>query len=184
MIDKIKIEKGIVLFLKGLGLNVKDQHLRSTPRRVAKAWAEYFGAGYDSDPSTYLNVEFSDSYDQMVVVKDIPLISHCAHHIVPFVGTAKIGYLPANGRITGLSKLARVLQGYAARLQIQEQLTRQVAQALQDVLKPKGCGVIIEAEHFCMSRRGARATGSTTVTSYLLGSFRDEPETRAEFLRF
>jgi GTP cyclohydrolase I len=184
MIDKQKIEKGVELFLKGLGIDTTDQHFKGTPGRVAKAWAEYFGAGYDIDPKKYLNVEFSDDFDQMILVKDIPLISHCAHHMVPFCGTAKVGYLPANKRITGLSKLARVVQGYAARLQIQEQLTRQIAQALHDVLKPKGCGVVIEAEHFCMSRRGVRATGSKTVTSYLMGSFRDEPETRAEFLRF
>lgn len=184
MIDTQMIEEGVKLFLRGLGVDLTDQHYVKTPYRVAKAWKEFFGAGYEVDPKTYLNVEFSDAFDQMIVCKDIPLISHCSHHIVPFVGTAKVGYLPANQRITGLSKLARVVQAYASRLQIQEQLTRQIAQVLNDVLTPKGCGVIIEAEHFCMSRRGARATGSKTVTSYLMGSFRDEPETRAEFLRF
>jgi len=184
MIDETKLVKGIRLFFEGLGLGAElaDQHFRDTPKRVAKAWKEHFGAGYELDPKKYLNVEFSDDYDQMVVVKDIPFMSHCAHHIVPFCGVAKIGYLPDEKRITGLSKLARVLNGYAQRLQIQEQLTRQVASAIQEVLRPKGVGVVLEAEHFCMTRRGVKAPGSMTITSCLLGSFRDEPETRAEFL--
>lgn len=184
MVDQKKLEAATSLFLEGLGVNSEDQHFKGTPKRVARAWKEYFGAGYEIDPKEYLVTEFSDDFDQMIVVSDIPLISHCAHHLVPFCGTAKVGYLPAERRITGLSKLARVVQGYSARLQIQEQLTRQIAQAIWDVLKPKGCGVVIKAEHFCMNRRGARAVGSVTTTSYLLGSFRNEPETRAEFLRF
>ena len=184
MVNQEKIEQGIAMFLEGLGEDITDQHFKDTPKRVAKAWKEYFGMGYDIDPKEYLKVEFSDCYDQMIVVKDIPLISHCAHHLVSFIGPAKVAYLPSDGRITGLSKLARVVQGYASRLQIQERLTRQIAMAIEDVLKPKGCGVVIEAEHFCMSRRGVRATGSKTITSYLLGSFRNEPETRAEFLAF
>ena len=182
MINEQKLVQGVSLFLEGLGVNLTDQHFKETPRRVAKAWKECFGAGYEIDPRKHLNVAFSDSYDQMIIIKDIPFTSHCGHHIVPFCGHAKIGYLPNDHRITGLSKLARVLQGYAQRLQIQEQLTRQVAEAIDSVLKPKGVGVVLEAEHFCMTRRGARATGSMTVTSCLLGQFRNEPETRAEFL--
>ena len=183
-VDTAKLETATRLFLEGLGENPEDQHFLNTPKRVAKAWRDYFGKGYAEDPKKELNVTFSDDYDQMIVIDDIPFISHCAHHLVPFVGIAKIGYLPNKGKITGLSKLARVVQGYAARLQIQEQLSRQVAMAIQEVLEPKGVGVVLKAEHFCMSRRGAMATGAMTTTSYMLGQFRDEPETRHEFLNF
>lgn len=183
-IDQAKLRKATKLFLEGLGVDLENQHFVGTPGRVARAWKEYFGAGYEVDPKELINVEFSDDYDQMIVVKDIPFMSHCAHHVVPFCGRAKIGYLPRDGKITGLSKLARVLYGYAQRLQIQEQLTRQVAQALQDTLNPKGVGVVLSAEHMCMTHRGVQAPGSVTVTSCLFGSFREEAETREEFLNF
>lgn len=183
-INEALLAKAIDQFLTALGLDTKDQHFRDTPKRVAKAWKHTFASGYEIDPASFLKVEFNDNFDQMIVVKDIPFISHCAHHMVPFVGTAKIGYIPDKGRITGLSKLARVVQGYARRLQIQEQLTRQIATAIQDVLKPRGVGVVLTAEHMCMTQRGAQAVGSKTVTSYLTGCFRNEPATRAEFMGF
>jgi GTP cyclohydrolase I len=136
------------------------------------------------DPEKVLTVTFSDDYDEMIVVKDIPVLSYCAHHVVPFFGKAKVGYVPNNRRITGLSKLARIVDVFAKRLQVQERLTRQVASAINDILKPKGVGVVISASHMCMSHRGVRAVGSETVTSCLIGCMRDEPETRAEFLQF
>lgn len=180
-IDEKKLEAATALFLEGLGLDLSDQHLIDTPRRVAKAWKHQFGAGYEIDPHAILNVEFSDSYDNMILVDKIPVMSHCIHHMVPFVGTASVAYIPAEKRITGLSKLARIVNAYAQRLQIQEQLTRQIADAIQQVLRPKGVAVVIRAEHMCMSHRGVRATGSATTTSCMLGCFLTERETRAEF---
>ena len=179
-----KMRQGITLFLEGMGVDLNNQHLKNTPARVQRAWTEHFAAGYQQDVDEILKVEFSDDYDQMIVVKNIPFMSFCAHHLVSFTGVAKIGYIPSERRITGLSKLARVLYCYAQRLQIQEQLTRQVANAIEAKLQPKAVGVVIEAEHMCMTRRGAKAPGSITTTSYLLGQFRDEPEARAEFLNF
>lgn len=186
MIDQKKLEESTKLFLEGLGLDPTDQHLVDTPKRVARAWKEAYGAGYEIDPKQYLTTEFSDNFDQMIVVKQIPVFSHCIHHIVSFSGVAKIGYIPnlKTKKITGLSKLARVLNGYAQRLQIQEQLTRQVTEAINEVLEPRGCGTVIEASHNCMCSRGVRAPGSLTVTSYLLGEFRDNLATRQEFLNF
>lgn len=156
--------------------------LLGTPDRVIKSYREFY-EGYSQDPITYLSKTFEEveGYDEMVILRDIPMESHCEHHMVPFVGTAHIGYLPRQ-RVVGISKLARVLDVFAKRLQIQEKLTRQVADAIQEVLEPKGVGVVIEATHQCMTSRGVRKTGVTMVTSCLLGDFRDDPSTRKEFL--
>jgi GTP cyclohydrolase I len=156
--------------------------LRGTPGRVVRAYGEFF-EGYTQDPVAYLSRTFEEveGYDEMVVLRDIPLESHCEHHMVPFVGKAHIAYLPDH-RVVGISKLARVLDVYARRLQIQEKLTRQVAEAIQEVLQPKGVGVVIEATHGCMTSRGVHKTGVKMVTSCLLGDFRDDPSTRREFL--
>jgi GTP cyclohydrolase I len=178
-----KMESGIKLFLEGLGVDTKNQHTIGTPKRVARAWAETLGKGYLQDPSKILNIEFSDKYDSMVIIKDVPFCSTCAHHLIPFYGKAKIGYIP-NGKVTGLSKLARILDVYARRLQIQEQVTVQVAEAIKKYLKPKGVGVILEAEHLCMTHRGVQKPGSITVTSHLIGAMRTDAKTRAEFLSF
>ncbi|MEN0065470.1 MAG: GTP cyclohydrolase I FolE [Myxococcota bacterium] len=153
-----------------------------TPRRVVDAYGEFF-EGYRQDARAHLSRTFeeTDGYDQIVVLRDIPLESHCEHHMVPFTGVAHIGYLP-NQRVVGISKLARVLDAYAHRLQIQEKLTRQVAEVIQEELKPLGVGVIMEATHMCMTSRGVRKTGVRMVTSCLLGAFRDDPATRREFL--
>jgi len=183
-IDQKKLEEATRLFLEGLGLDVNDQHFKNTPARVAKAWKNDFGAGYEMDPAKILTVTFSEDYDEMIVVKDIPVLSYCAHHVVPFFGKAKVGYIPADKRITGLSKLARIVDVFAKRLQVQERLTNQVAFAIKNILQPRGVGVVITATHMCMSHRGVRAVGSETVTSCMIGCFRDEPETRAEFLQF
>lgn len=180
------IKDGVRIFLKGLGLDLKDQHLKDTPARVAKAWIETFASGYrftDKDIKKILSVEFKDNYDEMIVVKDIPFISHCSHHLVPFCGVAKIGYVP-KGRIVGLSKLARVLDVFAHRLQVQERLTEQVAETLNKYIKPEGVGVVLSASHMCMTSRGVQKSGSVMVTSCLLGKMRSNQAMRAEFLNF
>lgn len=180
------MERGICIFLAGLGLDLKDQHLKDTPRRVAKAWTETFASGYqftDADIQKMLSVEFNDKYDAMIVVKDIPFISHCSHHLIPFTGVAKIGYVP-KGKIVGLSKLARVLDVFAHRLQVQERLTEQVAETLNKYIEPEGVGVVLSAQHMCMTSRGVSKSGSTMVTSCLLGKMREDPKMRAEFLNF
>jgi len=181
--DQASMEYGIGRFLKGLGLDTETQHLKKTPARVTKAWIDFFGRGYLQKPEDVLNVEFNASYTGLVIVKKIPFVSHCCHHLIPFHGIAKIGYHP-DKIITGLSKLARVLDIYAARLQVQEDLTQEVADALMQVLKPKGAGVILEAEHMCMTHRGVQKPGSVTITSCLQGTILEDPGLKQEFLNF
>ncbi|MGP6171376.1 GTP cyclohydrolase I FolE [Microbacterium sp. A204] len=164
-------------FLRALGMSLDSDHLAATPQRMARAWAELL-APREFDLTTFPNDE---GYDEMVIVRDIPVRSICEHHLLPFTGRATIGYLPGE-RIVGLSKLARVAEHFACRPQTQERLTKQIAQWLQDHLSPQGVGVVIEAEHSCMTLRGAHATGSRTRTSTLLGQLREDPESRAEFL--
>ena len=156
--------------------------LRDTPKRVAEAYEEFF-AGYATDPVELLarSFEETDGYDEMVVLRDIRLESHCEHHMVPIIGRAHVAYLP-DGRVVGISKLARVVEVYAKRLQIQEKLTAQVANTLDDVLRPKGVAVVIEAAHQCMTTRGIHKPGVAMVTSRMLGAFRTDPSTRREFL--
>lgn len=156
--------------------------LRDTPKRVVEAYEEFF-AGYAVDPVELLarSFEETDGYDEMVVLRDIRFESHCEHHIAPIIGRAHIGYLP-DKRVVGISKLARVLEAFAKRLQIQERLTAQVANSIQDVLKPKGVAVVLDATHQCMTTRGVHRPGVTMVTSRMLGAFRDDPSTRREFL--
>jgi GTP cyclohydrolase I len=154
--------------------------LRDTPARVARAYAETF-AGLWQDPGEVLATTFDEDHDEMVLVKDIPMYSTCEHHLVPFHGVAHVGYIPGeDGRVTGLSKLARLVEVYARRPQVQERMTSQIADALADVLKPRGVLVVIEAEHLCMAMRGIRKPGSTTVTSAVRGIFRDNLATRSE----
>jgi GTP cyclohydrolase I len=154
--------------------------LQDTPARVARAYAETF-AGLGQDPYDVLSTTFDEDHDELVLVKDIPMYSTCEHHLVPFHGVAHIGYIPGeDGRVTGLSKLARLVEVYARRPQVQERMTSQIADALADVLKPRGVLVVIEAEHLCMAMRGIRKPGAVTVTSAVRGIFRDNPATRAE----
>ena len=155
--------------------------LLDTPRRVIKAYRELF-AGYESDPREYLERTFEEvgGYDELVILRDIRVVSFCEHHMLPFLGKAHVGYLP-NDRVVGISKLARVVHGFARRLQIQEKLTAQIAEAIQDILKPKGVGVVIVSEHSCMTMRGVNTPGSRLTTSTLLGEVRDDPRTRQEF---
>jgi len=155
--------------------------LLDTPRRVIKAYSELF-AGYGVDPKDYLARTFEEvgGYDELVILKDIRVVSFCEHHMLPFLGKAHVGYLP-NDRVVGISKLARVVHGFARRLQIQEKLTAEIAEAIQDILKPKGVGVVIVSEHSCMTMRGVNTPGSRLTTSSLLGEVRDDPRTRQEF---
>ena len=156
--------------------------LRDTPARVVRAYEEFF-AGYLQDPTDILARTFSEveGYDEMIVMNDIRFESHCEHHMVPIIGKAHIGYLP-NNRVVGISKLARLVEVYARRLQVQEKMTVQIAECLQKVLKPKGVAVVIEAAHQCMTTRGAHKPGVGLVTSRMVGAFRDDPSTRREFL--
>lgn len=155
--------------------------LRDTPRRVTKAYRELF-SGYEADPREYLERTFEEvgGYDELVLLKDIRVVSFCEHHMLPFLGKAHVGYLPTD-RVVGISKLARVVHGFAKRLQIQEKLTAEIAEAIQDILKPKGVGVVIVSEHSCMTMRGVNTPGSRLTTSSLLGEIRDDPRTRQEF---
>ena len=155
--------------------------LLDTPRRVAKSYKELF-AGYESDPREYLERTFEEvgGYDQLVILRDIRVVSFCEHHMLPFLGKAHVAYLPRD-RVVGISKLARVVNGFARRLQIQEKLTAEIAQAIQDILKPKGVGVVLVSEHSCMTMRGVNTPGSRLTTSHLLGEVRDDPRTRQEF---
>jgi GTP cyclohydrolase IA len=168
--------------LQWAGDDPEREGLRDTPDRVIKAYREFF-EGYEQNPVDILARTFEEveGYDEMVILRDIPMESHCEHHLVAFTGVAHVAYLPEK-RVVGISKLARVVDVYAHRLQIQEKLTRQIAEAIQDALQPKGVGVVIEASHECMTTRGVRKTGVKMVTSCLLGAFRDDPSTRREFL--
>ncbi|NGM21354.1 GTP cyclohydrolase I FolE [Roseomonas stagni] len=175
-------EAAVRTLLLWAGDDPNREGLVDTPARVARAYEEFFG-GYATDPVELLarSFEETDGYDEMVVLRDIRLESHCEHHLVPIIGRAHIAYIP-DGRVVGISKLARVLEAYAKRLQIQEKLTAQVANTIETVLKPKGVAVVIEAQHQCMTTRGIHKPGVSMVTSRMLGAFRDDPSTRREFL--
>jgi GTP cyclohydrolase IA len=176
-IDSAAAEQAAADLLTAMGLDLTDENLAETPRRMARALIE-MTSGSDFELTTFPNEE---EYDELVLVRDIPLQSVCEHHMLPFVGIAHIGYLPGE-RILGLSKFARMVDLHARRPQTQERLTKRIADHLQSALAPCGVGVVIEAEHTCMSLRGARATGARTTTSALFGRLRDDPRSRAEFL--
>jgi GTP cyclohydrolase I len=166
--------------LQFIGEDPQRDGLRETPRRVVQSMAEHF-CGYDEDPRQYLRKTFMDAhgYRELVLVSDIELYSHCEHHMVPFVGRAHVAYIP-NGRMVGLSKLARVVDAYSRRLQVQERLTAQIADAIHEVLEPQGTAVVLQCQHFCMCYRGVRKPASWTTTSRLHGSFMKNPATRSE----
>ena len=176
-------EAAVRTLLEWAGDDPGREGLQDTPKRVAKSYRELF-SGYETDPREYLERTFEEvaGYDQLVVLSNIRVVSFCEHHMLPVTGVAHVGYLPTN-KVVGISKLARVVNGFARRLQIQEKLTAEIAQAIQDVLQPQGVGVVIEAEHSCMTLRGVNTPGSSLTTSSLLGVVRDDPRTRAEFLR-
>ncbi len=182
MIDQPRIERAVREILLAMGEDPDRDGLKRTPERVAAMYAEIFG-GIDENPADHLSVTFEAEHDEMVLVRDIPLHSSCEHHLVPFAGRAHVAYIPGpDGRITGLSKIARLVDGFARRPQVQERLTTQVADALVTALKPEGVLVMIEAEHLCMSMRGVRKPGALTVTSAVRGLFKTNPSTRAEAL--
>tara|TARA_Y100000590_G_scaffold467196_1_gene645326 strand:+ start:901 stop:1521 length:621 start_codon:yes stop_codon:yes gene_type:complete len=168
--------------IRWAGDNPNREGVKETPKRVVKAYKDFF-SGYNSDPREILSKKFKevDGYDEIIILKNIRLESHCEHHMVPFIGTAHVGYLPKK-KVVGLSKLARLVEVFAKRLQIQEKLTAQIANAIDEVLQPKGVGVIIEASHLCVATRGIHKPDSRMVTSRMLGSFRDDQATRKEFL--
>ena len=183
-VDRARIEKAVREILAAVGEDPDREGLELTPARVADLYAEIF-SGVDDDPGDHLGVTFAADHDEMVMVRDIALVSVCEHHLVPFLGKAHVAYIPSDdGRITGLSKLARLVDGYARRPQVQERLTSQVADTLERVLRPRGVLVVVEAEHLCMSMRGVRKPGATTVTSAVRGLFRDNAATRAEAMAF
>lgn len=180
--SRSEAEAAVRTLIRWAGEDPDREGLVGTPGRVVRAYEEFF-AGYNEDPVDVMATTFEETaaYDEMVVLRDIRLESHCEHHIVPILGKVHVGYLPA-GRVVGISKLVRLVEVFAKRMQIQEALTSQIADTIQEVLQPKGVGVVIEAAHQCMTTRGVRKPGVSMLTSRLLGSFRDDPKTRREFL--
>ncbi|MES2343172.1 MAG: GTP cyclohydrolase I FolE [Pseudomonadota bacterium] len=174
-------EAAVRTLIEWAGDDPDREGLKETPARVARSYKELF-SGYETDPKDYLARTFEEvgGYDELVILRDIRVVSFCEHHMLPFLGTAHVGYLP-NDRVVGISKLARVVHGFARRLQIQEKLTAEIAGAIQDILAPKGVGVVIISEHSCMTMRGVNTPGSRLTTSHLLGEVRDDPRTRQEF---
>lgn len=179
--NKKLIEDGIRMVLEGIGEDRERPDLKGTPARYAEMCEEIF-SGIHLDPKQELEVLLAEGYDEIVLVKDIPVYSICEHHLLPFIGRAHVAYIPEENRVTGLSKLARVVDILCKRLQVQERLTTSVAEAIMEKLKPKGVLVVVEAEHLCISMRGIKKPGTTTITSAVRGIFRDNEKTRAEVL--
>ena len=179
VMDKKRIEKAVKEILIAIGEDVKRHDLKDTPKRVADMYEEILG-GMKADPERELEVVFEKEHDEIVLLKGIPLYSVCEHHLLPFVGKAHVAYIPSNNRVTGLSKLVRVVDIFAKRLQVQERITTDIADIIMKKLKPKGVMVIIEAEHMCMSMRGVKKPGVMTITSAVRGTFRKNEKTRAE----
>lgn len=180
MYDEAGVERAMRDLLVAVGEDPDREGLRDTPARMSRSWRELL-SGLDEDPRHHLETQFVTGTNELVLVRDIEFSSVCEHHLLPFFGRAHVGYIPANGRVTGLSKLARVVEGYARRPQVQERLTTQIADAVFDVLRPQGVIVVLEAEHMCMTMRGIRKPGSSTVTSALRGIMA-HPATRAEMM--
>jgi GTP cyclohydrolase IA len=181
-IDHDRIAKAVKEILSAIGEDPERDGLLDTPQRVARMYAEICG-GLREDPSAHLDTTFEVSHDEIIVVRDIPFFSICEHHLIPFFGKAHVAYLPKkDGRITGLSKLARLVDGYAKRPQVQERLTCEIANAMEEKLHPRGAAVVLEAEHLCMSMRGIKKPGAKTVTSSMRGIFRENPSSREEVL--
>jgi GTP cyclohydrolase I len=178
--DHDKLQEGVRLLLEGIGLDADSQRVADTPERVARMFDEMF-AGLLVDPAEVLDVVFEEGHDELVLVRDVAIASMCEHHLIPFVGRAHVGYLPnTEGQVTGLSKLARLVDVVAKRPNLQERMTNEIADLLEQALAPRGTIVIIEAEHYCMTMRGVRKPGAQTVTSAVRGTMRSDPRTRAE----
>ena len=183
-VDVDRVRAAVSELLSAIGEDPERDGLVNTPVRVAAMYEELF-SGLHDDPARHLEVTFAAEHDEMVMVRDIPFASLCEHHLVPFLGRAHVAYIPADdGRITGLSKLARLVDGYARRLQVQERMTTQIAEAIESALSPRGVLVVLEAEHLCMSMRGVKKPGTTTITSSVRGLFRSDVATRAEAMQF
>ncbi|HEY4928549.1 MAG TPA: GTP cyclohydrolase I FolE [Acidimicrobiales bacterium] len=183
-VDTDRIEAAVIEILAALGEDPYRDGLVKTPGRVARMYEELF-AGFGENPADHLEVTFAAEHDEMVMVRDIPFASLCEHHMIPFMGRAHVAYIPgSDGRITGLSKLARLVDGFAKRLQVQERMTSQIADAIEVALDPKGVLVVVEAEHLCMSMRGVKKSGTSTVTSAVRGLFRTDTSTRFEAMQF
>ena len=183
-VSREQAEDAVRTLLRWAGEDPQREGLLDTPRRVAKAYGDWF-SGYSEDPQEYLSRTFEEvcGYDELIVLRDIEFESHCEHHMAPIIGKAHVGYLP-DGKVVGISKLARVVETFARRFQVQEKMTSQIANCIESVLKPRGVGVVVVGAHECMTTRGIHKRGVSMVTSKMLGSFRDNPSTRAEFLRF
>lgn len=179
--DKKKIEQAIRNILEAIGENPKRKDLKETPKRVAEMYEEVF-SGIKQNPEKELEVILDQKHHEIILLKNIPLYSFCEHHLIPFLGRVHIAYIPKQGRVTGLSKLARVVEILARRLQVQERLTTQIAEIIMKKLKPLGCMVVIEAEHMCMSMRGVKKPGALTITSAVRGIFKENEKTRSEAL--
>ena len=183
-VSRVQAEEAVRTLLRWAGDDPSREGLRDTPKRVVNAYGDWF-SGYAVDPREYMRRTFEEveGYDEMVVLRDIAFESYCEHHMAPIIGRAHVGYLPSN-KVVGISKLARVVDGYARRFQVQEKLTSQIAGCIDEVLKPRGVGVVIDSEHQCMTTRGVHKARVSMVTSKMLGAFREDARTRAEFLRF
>lgn len=183
-VTREQAEAAVRTLLRWAGDDPAREGLLDTPKRVAKAYRDWF-SGYEADPADFLLRTFEEvaGYDQMVVLRDIQFESHCEHHLAPIIGRAHVGYIPTN-RVVGISKLARVVDGFARRLQVQEKLTAQIANCIQETLQPAGVAVVIDASHECMTTRGVHKRGVSMVTSQMLGTFREDARTRTEFLQF
>jgi GTP cyclohydrolase I len=181
-VTRDQAEDAVRVLLRWAGEDPTREGLLDTPKRVVKAYGDWF-SGYQEDPREFLERTFEEvaGYDEMIVLRDIEFESHCEHHMAPIIGRAHVGYLPA-GKVVGISKLARVVETYARRFQVQEKMTAQIARCIQDVLQPIGVAVVVEGKHQCMTTRGVHKTGVSMVTSKMLGTFRTDPMTRAEFL--
>jgi GTP cyclohydrolase IA len=183
-VDIDRVERAVTELLSALGEDPDRDGLVKTPSRVARMYEEVV-AGLFENPADHLEVTFAADHDEMVMVRDIPFASLCEHHLVPFIGRAHVAYIPGeDGRITGLSKLARLVDGYAKRLQVQERMTTEIADAIEEALDPRGVLVVVEAEHLCMSMRGVKKPGTSTVTSAVRGLFRNDSATRSEAMQF
>jgi GTP cyclohydrolase IA len=183
-VDEARIERAVTELLLALGEDPNRDGLVKTPVRVARMYQELL-AGLGENPGDHLEVTFAADHDEMVMVRDIPFASLCEHHLIPFIGKAHVAYIPGeDGRITGLSKLARLVEGFARRLQVQERMTSEIADAIEHALAPRGVLVVLDAEHLCMSMRGVKKSGTSTVTSAVRGLFRSDAATRMEAMQF
>jgi len=182
MVNQDKIKLAAVSIIEAIGEDISREAMKDTPQRIAEMYAELF-SGLDADPKTELTVGFEERHKELVILRDIPFYSMCEHHLLPFYGVAHVGYIPGvDGKVVGISKLARVVEIFARRPQLQERMTKQIADAIFEALQPDGVGVVIQAEHLCMIMRGIKKPGTNVITSAMRGTFRNKAVTRSEFL--